>query len=628
MRKSIIAISALTLAVIGITSAGMSVRKADAAIKISLKKGVYYVEGRGAMKKKDAPTETQKKRIKKIVIKKGITKIPAKAFMNCSKVTSVKLSEGLKEIKPAAFYKCSLKKVSVPKSVKAIGDSAFQCKSLKEINVPGNYEYINGFHRTNSIIGYGKVKRTVFTTPVEKNVLYTFDSEHFSFAKKESRFRFRDGVVYSKDIKELIMVASGVKKLKVAEECEVVDLYGIYGGEDLRIIKGKDLAEIVFPANVKMFKTSKSGSYASHNCKVVFEAESLSQELINKLVDKMHNNTNFIQGMIDAGYVKLKSGLLCGKYSGKNFEYTPDGNVVRGYYGKETKISIPDNVTYLESMWNGWGLEDIKIAPSVEKIDCSLYSETKVREVVIPATIKTLVESFANSEITKVKFENSFDVLPRYMFRNCFDLEEVELPKAVTRISEGAFENCSTLNVSKLLQNTNLRVLEKNAFYGAGKGEIVVPAHIQDIEDGCFGGNRWNKIDLKILSPTTKMSANAIAYSCSTKVYFPFEFSKTFSWLGGNFSLNKSKIKMDIYATDVNGAKGIHLQVFKDKKHTKKIFDKYCNPVKYSTQFKYKEAKKPGKFYVRIRPYRIVNNKKEYGKWFERELKVVKSKKA
>lgn len=66
------------------------------------------------------------------------------AFSNCSKLKSVVLPKGLKELKNSLFSGCSaLEKISIPDSVKTLGNGVFSgCAALKEVKIPGEVTVI------------------------------------------------------------------------------------------------------------------------------------------------------------------------------------------------------------------------------------------------------------------------------------------------------------------------------------------------------------------------------------------------------------------------------------------------------------------------------------------------------
>lgn len=69
-------------------------------------------------------------KVKKIVIKAGITSIPDKEFTDFDNLNEVEIEEGLQSIGKEAFARCSqLKKITIPASVKSIGKSCFNTGS-------------------------------------------------------------------------------------------------------------------------------------------------------------------------------------------------------------------------------------------------------------------------------------------------------------------------------------------------------------------------------------------------------------------------------------------------------------------------------------------------------------------
>ena len=69
---------------------------------------------------------------------KPVTAIGANAFLSCTEITSVTVSEGVEEIGDKAFYNCrNLVTLKLPETVAAIGREAFSlCKKLSDITLP------------------------------------------------------------------------------------------------------------------------------------------------------------------------------------------------------------------------------------------------------------------------------------------------------------------------------------------------------------------------------------------------------------------------------------------------------------------------------------------------------------
>ena len=93
--------------------------------------------------------------IKKIVIKKGVTRIGNYAFAGCQNLTSVEIPNSVTSIGERAFVEClHLPSIEIPNSVKSIGDYAFECcESLTSLEIPNSVTSIGekAFYICNSL---------------------------------------------------------------------------------------------------------------------------------------------------------------------------------------------------------------------------------------------------------------------------------------------------------------------------------------------------------------------------------------------------------------------------------------------------------------------------------------------
>ena len=88
----------------------------------------------------DIPWYSQRDKIKKVVIEKGVTNIGSYAFEDCSGLTSITIPNSVTRIGKYAFYYCtSLTSVTIPESVTNFGDCAFYgCSALTSITIPNS----------------------------------------------------------------------------------------------------------------------------------------------------------------------------------------------------------------------------------------------------------------------------------------------------------------------------------------------------------------------------------------------------------------------------------------------------------------------------------------------------------
>ena len=105
-------------------------------------KGTLTISGKGAMKNwlsdEDVPWYSERRSIKAIIIKNGVSSIGDKAFVDCEKLTKVEIANSTTKIGNFAFAGCSkIKQIKIPKKVTNMGSYTFcGCKKLEDINIP------------------------------------------------------------------------------------------------------------------------------------------------------------------------------------------------------------------------------------------------------------------------------------------------------------------------------------------------------------------------------------------------------------------------------------------------------------------------------------------------------------
>ncbi|MBR6795767.1 MAG: leucine-rich repeat protein, partial [Clostridia bacterium] len=147
--------------------------------------GVLTISGKGDMKDYEfvdsSPWSFSK--VKKLIIKEGVTSIGKRAFYKCTMLSSVSLPDSLISIGSGAFSWCEkLTNVSLPDSLISIKTEAFdRCESLTSITLPKNVK---------------NVERGAFDS--------CEDLESILVDESNSSYISLDGVLYSKDMKQLV----------------------------------------------------------------------------------------------------------------------------------------------------------------------------------------------------------------------------------------------------------------------------------------------------------------------------------------------------------------------------------------------------------------------------------------
>ena len=111
--------------------------------------GVLTISGSGDMKSYypyDIPWDSNKDKIKTVIIGDDVTTIGNYAFYTFSGIKSVKIGNSVTRIGQIAFYRCSnLDSITIPNSVTVIENAAFhECSGLKTITIGNSVTSIGG----------------------------------------------------------------------------------------------------------------------------------------------------------------------------------------------------------------------------------------------------------------------------------------------------------------------------------------------------------------------------------------------------------------------------------------------------------------------------------------------------
>lgn len=107
------------------------------------------ISGKGAMPDFEGtgdpvcPWESEKQKIKKVIIEEGVTNIGKSAFRGCSELAEVHISKTVKKIGISAFQDCTaLTQIDIPDSVNSVGSFAFiGCTRLTEVHTHWKNSY-------------------------------------------------------------------------------------------------------------------------------------------------------------------------------------------------------------------------------------------------------------------------------------------------------------------------------------------------------------------------------------------------------------------------------------------------------------------------------------------------------
>ena len=397
-------------------------KKAASKVTGSLKNGVYTVSGKGKMTDSAKPTASQKKKIKKIVIKKGVTSLPEMAFSNCTKASTVSIASTVREIGMQAFAGTSIKRITIPKTVKEIGWGILrQCNLLETITLPGKFTVqkpSNDRILEPFVVGKKALKKVKFSTPLDPELVRMVgDCENFEVSSDDTKFKSEDGLIYTIDGRTLVRIPYARKEAVIAEGCEKVAVgsysYSASGNYEADIYNGCGaLQSIVFPASVnevtdKVYSDHVS-SYISSNengFKVQLNTVKLNEDSIRTLWYSYTGN-NFRKSLADElakvgsasytdGMVILKDGYLCGYIGSKD----------------KNEVIVSDSVKVIgkyafSSSGFDYKLKSVVLGKNVEEVgDYAFYLNKEIKVYVKSKNIKMSGKAFDACDTYELIFE-------------------------------------------------------------------------------------------------------------------------------------------------------------------------------------------------------------------------------
>lgn len=607
-------------------------------VRATVKGSTLTISGRGAMPSSLKIKKSKRNKVKKIVIKKGITSIPVNAFTKYKNVTSA----------------------TVAASVKTIGQDAFSCKKLKKLTVPGKFKIKTpkDMEWPHFFISQ-KVDTVTFNTNLDLDRAAAFDAGNLVVKKSDPKYKSIKGVIYSKDGKAIVRVPFQRKEIAITEGCEVFCLQSVmYANNNLEGPGGGcRVKKIVIPASVTKVESQryKTGNNSlsewnpgyGHSLKGL-RAEVISKKLngqsFSELVHVLKLDVDDLMKEVpdqisckDNMYITSDHLLL--KYTGKDKNVkVPEGITKIGDYAfydilnqtRISKLELPEGLVEIGKMsfsgCSGYYSFDsneicnmeVTFPSTLKKIGDNAFFSNIIRRLVVPASVENWgKEVFHGAGVEELILPDTMKVVPEGLAMGN-GLKKVVIPDSVQKIEKKAF---AYNKLEEIQFGKNLTEIGDNAFYSAPKTlkKLTIPASITKMGEGAFGIiesilDTDPCCDIVIQGSSSGISDRAFGRECVLDFTKKPEEKKASVFFGLN-SLLSNGLEVELKWTKVKDVDGYELMVSTNSKFTKNKKKVSVNGNCTSKTIKIKgKFKENVKIYARIRPYTKVNGKKVYGR--------------
>ncbi len=444
-------------------------------------KGTLTISGKGAIPNctNGSPWESRNDKIKKIVIKSGITGIGSEAFQNCY-ATQVQIPSSVSTIGYAAFLGSNLRSVYLPNSVKQMGSFCFQgCLYLKQVRLSPNCPVISKFAFCScdslssvtvpegvviideSAFEFGKslsaVQLPSTLTKIGKKAFNKSNNGYRVSQVKIGTVKLPKGLKY---IGSLAFEACGLSDNIVIPD--TVEFLGRDAFQDTKM-EGKLMVESQeYPGMIIVGTTLMNYRYTSENAK-------------------------------DEGVVEVPEGITAiSNYAFQGLMPLQEGGSSKADLPRDhttVKVKLPSSVKYIgeEAFFGADVLEEINLE-NVQVIEDGAFNECTSLEM---AELSPQIRSMGASvfrDCTSLEYVNTggLKVIPAWTFSGDNALFVADYAGPMDFIGQGAFENCSSLYCFPKLSNKVTSIPDSAFFNCVDLTNFTIPSSVKSIGSGAF----------------------------------------------------------------------------------------------------------------------------------------------
>lgn len=456
-----------------------------------------------------------KESITNLIISDNVSVIPEKTFKECRNLKSIKFSKNLKTIGDSAFSYCvSLKNLDLPKNLEEIGHNAFdECTDLEKVSINSNLKTIKSCAFADCI----NLKEINLPDSIT-----TMNDEIFLNCKKLESISLPKNLDTIKQ--NMFLGCDNLKSIELKEGLKVIEPYAFDECENLKSINLPSTVEQIGQSvfcncknleNVKLSKNLKSiGPFAFFNCHHLKEIN-LPESLISIDKSAFSNCYDLENVTLPKSLKELKYGAFSECTNLKSINIPENISTLSPYLffkcenlekitlPKKLKsieecsfskchnlktIEIPENVEELKekAFFECLDLSEIKLSNSLKSIGTSCFANcVNLTELHLPENLQTIEQyAFSYSGLKNIEIPDSVKTLDFFAFFSSINLKKCKLPKNINIIESGLFRNCSNLEDIEI--PNGVEKISAHAFSGTDLKNIKIPESVKIIDEGAF----------------------------------------------------------------------------------------------------------------------------------------------
>ena len=427
--------------------------------------------------------------LQSVVIPDTVTVIREYAFVECTNLSSVALSEGLVELGKAAFGKTGLTSIVIPKSLEKAhvsfdnfsdcSDGPFEnCDKLKQVRFEeGVTEIAQGLFAGCSSVAEIELPNTI--TVIEKGA--------FSNCTGLERINLPDTLTEISDY--AFKNCTNLKSVQLPNTITKIGQGAFVGCTQL---ENANLPT----ALVDLQNGAFSGTAIEKiNIPKSLKKAHVSFDNVESCSDGPFENCENLKDItFEEGITKIPQCLFAGCTGVEQIQIPQTIIFIeRGSFSgckNLQKINMPDSIKQVaEYAFQGCKkLEKVHISSNVNKIENRVfYACSALSEINIPISTESIQgEAFRDCESLKeIIIPQNVTMIGNYAFSGCTELSQIALPASVQKIGERTFSHCEALTDLKLSEG--LTSIGSYAFeYNIALSKVTLPNTLESLGERAF----------------------------------------------------------------------------------------------------------------------------------------------